>query len=104
VSAAGSQAAAGVTRGAVVRPFRVPDRQAASAPQPSREPEARSSRAEGSGKALQLTTHPSYDDSPPGLRTERSSPSRARAPAYVMDPNVADLRAKLPALNEGPSR
>ena len=58
----------------------------------------------GGGRSLQLTTHPSYDDSPAwspdGTKLSFTSARSGRMDIYVMDLDVADLRAKLKTLNE----
>jgi Tol biopolymer transport system component len=58
----------------------------------------------GGGKAVQLTTHPAYDDtpawSPDGTRIAFTSASSGKVDIYVMDIDVADLRARLEAPNE----
>jgi TolB protein len=56
------------------------------------------------GKAVQLTMHPSYDDtpawSPDGTKIAFTSARSGKMDVYVMDLDLEDLRARLKALNE----
>ncbi|MBE0557284.1 MAG: PD40 domain-containing protein, partial [Proteobacteria bacterium] len=58
----------------------------------------------GGGNAVQLTKHPSYDDSPiwspDGTRIAFTSARTGRMDIYVMDIDLADLRKELKTLNK----
>ena len=58
----------------------------------------------GGGKALQLTMHPSYDDtpswSPDGARIAFTSARTGKMDIYLMDLDLADLRREIKAINE----
>ena len=58
----------------------------------------------GGGEAVQLTMHPSYDDSPAwspdGIRIAFTSARTGKMDIYVMDLNIEDLQSAVRALNK----